>query len=368
MARLLDTDVCPVSRPFSSHLWHLKGPPPSSFSHSHPAAHTNRNLRVFMAQCREASRSPQLQPAMSAPKDGMSTPSSHSFAQFSQGVSSRAHSLLRSDFQLWCDPSLLVVLLWGFSPPSLFLFRGLLPRRPPPSLMPRPRGKPKHGAAWYEARGRKPPTSAQPCEASSLPRAVSPLHPDMASPPPLAPMVDHPSEEGFPPPLAPLVVPTPSQPPCDPDTGLSPLSNPYGCRVEWFDLLGNSLGYAPPPPSPPRRPSFPPPPPHPSPATSPPSPLLGSSSSSPLSNHPNSFSGRGEEQAELMTTLSNIKKDLEDIKLAMHETQTREDDRWRRVDTVMAFLQDLRWAMADREKGKAQAAQVYAGPRLGPGF
>jgi hypothetical protein len=69
-----------------------------------------------------------------------------------------------------------------------------------------------------------------------------------------------------------------------------------------------------------------------------------------------------------MTTLSIIKKDLEDIKMAMREVQTREDDRWRRVDTVMAFLQDLRRAMADREKGKAQAAQVYAGPHLGPGY
>jgi hypothetical protein len=61
-----------------------------------------------------------------------------------------------------------------------------------------------------------------------------------------------------------------------------------------------------------------------------------------------------------MTTLSIIKKYLEDIKMAMREVQTREDDRWCRVDTVMVFLQDLRRAMADREKGKAQAVQVYA--------
>jgi hypothetical protein len=54
--------------------------------------------------------------------------------------------------------------------------------------------------------------------------------------------------------------------------------------------------------------------------------------------------------------------------MAMREVQTREDDRWRRVDNVMAFLQDLRRAMAEREKGKAQAAQVYVGPRLGPGY
>jgi hypothetical protein len=53
-----------------------------------------------------------------------------------------------------------------------------------------------------------------------------------------------------------------------------------------------------------------------------------------------------------MSTLSNIKKDLEDIKLAMRDTQTREADRWRRVDTLMAFLQDLRrpWLTETKEK------------------
>jgi hypothetical protein len=48
-----------------------------------------------------------------------------------------------------------------------------------------------------------------------------------------------------------------------------------------------------------------------------------------------------------MTTLSIIKKDLEDLKKAMHKVQTREDDRWSLVDTLMAFLQDLQRAMAD---------------------
>jgi hypothetical protein len=179
-------------RPSSSLHWHLKGPPPPFLSHSHHAAHTNRDLCVFMAQRSETSRSPQLQPALSDPKVGISTPLSHSFAHFSQGDSPWAHSVLFSALLLWCDPSLLVILLWSFSPP-----------KPPPSIMPRPRGKPRRGAAWYEARGRKPPPSDPPCEASSPPQEVSP-HRELAPSPPLAPMDNHPTKAGFPPPLAPF--------------------------------------------------------------------------------------------------------------------------------------------------------------------
>jgi hypothetical protein len=70
-----------------------------------------------------------------------------------------------------------------------------------------------------------------------------------SSPPPI---VVPPTKEA--PPLAPILVPTLNQPPYDqtPFT-LYPLSNPYGCRVDWFDLHENSLRYAPPPPSPPSR-------------------------------------------------------------------------------------------------------------------
>jgi hypothetical protein len=39
-----------------------------------------------------------------------------------------------------------------------------------------------------------------------------------------------------------------------------------------------------------------------------------------------------------------MKKDLEDIKLATLDAQNREADRWRRVDALMIFLQDLRQA------------------------
>jgi flagellar capping protein FliD len=86
--------------------------------------------------------------------------------------------------------------------------------------------------------------------------------------------------------------------------------------------------------------------------------LPPSSPSSPSTNRDN----------ELLTTLSSIKKDLEDIKIAMHDVQAQEDDQWRRVDNMMAFMQDLRSAMAEREKGKTQAAQTYKDLRRGPGY
>jgi hypothetical protein len=86
--------------------------------------------------------------------------------------------------------------------------------------------------------------------------------------------------------LAPILAPTLIEPLREVTLDLSPLSNPYDCRVEWFDTLGNSLGYVPPPPSPPRRPPPPPSPPrHRVDATSAPSPLPSSSSNSPLSPH-----------------------------------------------------------------------------------
>jgi hypothetical protein len=63
-----------------------------------------------------------------------------------------------------------------------------------------------------------------------------------------------------------------------------------------------------------------------------------------------------------------MKKDLEDIKLATLDTQNREADRWSKVDALMIFLQDLRQAMVDSGKGKAQEKQVFAGPQPGPSF
>jgi hypothetical protein len=63
-----------------------------------------------------------------------------------------------------------------------------------------------------------------------------------------------------------------------------------------------------------------------------------------------------------------LKKDLEEIKMATLDAQNREADRWRRVDAMMMFMQDLQQAIAERGKGKAPTKQVFAGLRLGPGF
>jgi hypothetical protein len=153
----------------------------------------------------------------------------------------------------------------SISPPSLLsvfhlALRTLLlllcvfhPRSSTALAMPRLRGKSRRGKAWYAARGKEVPNSDPPPENEAIPI------------------------------LAPILAPTPTEPLREATPDLSPLSNPYSDRVEWFDTLGNSLGYAPSPPSPPRRP---PPPPSPSrhqaEATSAPSPLPSSSSDSPL--------------------------------------------------------------------------------------
>jgi hypothetical protein len=46
--------------------------------------------------------------------------------------------------------------------------------------------------------------------------------------------------------LAPILAPILIEPLREVTLDLSPLSNPYDCRVEWFDSLRNSLGYVPP--------------------------------------------------------------------------------------------------------------------------
>jgi len=83
--------------------------------------------------------------------------------------------------------------------------------------MPHLRGKYRRGVAWYTSRGKKVPNSDPPPEN----KAISAL--------------------------SPILAPTPIEPLWEATSDLSPLSNPYGFRVEWFDTLGNLLGYAPPP-------------------------------------------------------------------------------------------------------------------------
>jgi hypothetical protein len=76
-----------------------------------------------------------------------------------------------------------------------------------------------------------------------------------------------------------------------------------------------------------------------------------------------------------MDTLSNPKRDLNDIKWDLKELKTimldmhnRDDNRWSRVDKLMAFLQDLWQEMVDHDKGNSQVQHVYTEPRLNPGF
>jgi hypothetical protein len=123
-----------------------------------------------------------------------------------------------------------------------------------------------------------------------------------------------------------------------------------------------------PPPSPPRRPPPPPSPFHHPPTTSIPAFSPSSSSDSPLSPLLHPVCDRCEERAMVMDTLHDLKRDLGEIKSITLDLQNRDADRWSRVDTLMSFLQDLRQAIADHDKGKSHARQVYAGPRLGPGF
>ena len=42
-----------------------------------------------------------------------------------------------------------------------------------------------------------------------------------------------------------------------------------------------------------------------------------------------------------MEIIKLMKKDLEEIKVATLNTQQKEVDRWRRVDALMMFMQDL---------------------------
>jgi hypothetical protein len=58
----------------------------------------------------------------------------------------------------------------------------------------------------------------------------------------------------------------------------------------------------------------------------------------------------------------------EDIKSALRDLQKKDAERWSRVDNLVSFLQDLRQAIAERDKGKMKKTQAFAGPKLGPGF
>jgi hypothetical protein len=181
----------------------------------------------------------------------------------------------------------------------LHLLYALRPRLHVANTMPRLRGKSKRGAPWYVARGKVAPDSGSPLEIDGIPI------------------------------LNPVEAPTPAQPFRETTLDLSPLSNPYACRIEWFENFGNSLGFAPPPPSPPRRPPPPPsppfhPPPPPSVASSAPSVYSSSSSDSPLSPPLLSTCDRCADKAVIMDSLDDLKMDLGDVKSALLELQIKE--------------------------------------------
>jgi hypothetical protein len=337
---------------------HLMGLNPSSSffrPHSRPACRTLMML-IFVGDFMVMGRTP---------------PQSHhnlnNEAPKSEPGRAETHLLLRPlHFQLsmvfnfffssWCDlhsaswTSSSCFSLTGFEPLGLVHFLALSlrfpPRLPVANSMPRLRGKSKRGAAWYAARGRVAPNSGSPPETDGIPI------------------------------LNPIEAPTPAQPFRETTPDLSPLSNPYACRIEWFDNFDNSLGFAPPPPSPPRRPPPPPSPPrHPPPpppvTSSAPSVCPSSSSDSPLSPPLPSTCDRCADRATLMDSLDDLKRGLGDVKSALLELQIKESERWSRVDLMMSFLQDLRQAISDRDRldrGKLQVRQAFAGPRFDPGF
>jgi hypothetical protein len=210
------------------------------------------------------------------------------------------------------------------------------------SLMPRLRGKSRRGAAWYAARGRKMPNSAH----------LSDTEMPCADIPPVFDAL---------PVLPPLLAHAPTETQLEATQELSPLSNEYGCRVEWFDAFGNSLGYAPPPPSPP-------PPRQPPPAFNLSRYLSEATSATPTDspfrppchNHAN--------QEEITQALSDLAKGQQDIKTTLRDLQTQDEEQRSRVDKLLLFLQDLRQASAERDKGKLKNTQVFAGPSYGPGL
>jgi hypothetical protein len=70
----------------------------------------------------------------------------------------------------------------------------------------------------------------------------------------------------------------------------------------------------------------------------------------------------------IMDTLSDLKKDMGEVKSVILNMQNRKEDCWSRVDTLMSFLQYLWQAITDYEKGKTKVHQVYARSQLELGF
>jgi hypothetical protein len=66
--------------------------------------------------------------------------------------------------------------------------------------------------------------------------------------------------------------------------------------------------------------------------------------------------------------LRDLAKGQQDIKTTLRDLQTQDEEQRSRVDKLLLFLQDLRQASVERDKGKLKNTQVFAGPSYGPGL
>ena len=112
---------------------------------------------------------------------------------------------------------------------------------------------------------------------------------------------------------------------------LPPLSNEYGCQVEWFDALGNSLVFAPPPPSPhpPRQPP---------PALNLSRYLSEATSATPTDSPFRPPCHSHANQEEIVQALSDLAKGQQDIKTTLRDLQVQDEEQRSRVDKLLLFL------------------------------
>jgi hypothetical protein len=142
--------IRPSPHPLPGHVKALRYLPPPSTLHSNSIVHLPWELCnscVFMASCRCSFTSLQLQPWRLLLLIVMGSPKPQFLVSILKRQDSRALASLCIAFELWCDFSWAPCKSWRS-----------------PLTMPRPQGKPKRGAAWYLARGRKPSASDIPAE------------------------------------------------------------------------------------------------------------------------------------------------------------------------------------------------------------
>jgi len=205
---------CPMEpAPLSHHLTVQILTPPPLRTFKQEVYHTSwktYSVRTPMASCRSPHRSPPF-PSYDSP-----------IAKLGSIIPPSSPNSIPLPHR-----SIFLILLYVFIPKTMI-----------PPAMPCLTGKSRQGAAWYTAKGKELPNYDHPLDNEML-NSNLPLDNDALSI------------------LAPITAPAPAKPLLEATQDLLFLSNPYSCRVEWFDAMGNYLGYATPPSSPPR----PPPPP-----------------------------------------------------------------------------------------------------------